>query len=1026
MATLYKLSAALGTVNWNAGTSWSLTSSIVLNNPSNLFPVAGDIVIFDGSSSNVVINVASTCTSLNFGGFTGNMDMQNTLTIVSVGTLVFSSSMTITGSSGLIFSLTTGSIQTTSNGFVWTNSLTINGTNPTITLNDNFLISGLTTIATTSTTNINGAFEFRCQGLTISSTAVITGTAKIRFNYNGGTWTMSNASAEFRSSVDIAANLTIGTNIYYNSGVLTYLSGTVTTTGSTLNITSTQANYNTTLNTNGITWNNIIINKTTAAALNVTLSSLLSASGTLRITGTQAITFLGTAGFNVNTFTILTTSAVTHTFVSSLTYTITNSFTANPTGTTLVTLAASTATPAIINYNGTFASQSIIHINVTNINSSGGNTLYTLSGTISGTTTNWVRADLYFINAGTDWATATNWSLLSGGAANGIEPTSIDNVFFDGNSANCNVPAGTRACANFNTTSLYNNQLNLNADVFINGNLTLGSAGMTFGAGTGFLNIRYTANSQTRTLDVATGLTVPRLAFGSLVALTGSTISLTRSTTITNLINAAGAGGTYTITGAFTLTLSNGSFTRNFSAGTILSSTTTFEFSGTCTMGSSNSFSGGTIKTLTGASLTVTGNWTYGSSGTIDFSLGTVNFGTTSFQQNANLTLNFPASVGSFYDYGGGFVTLTLQSDVTVSRDYLITGGSAGHAINGAFKFIIQRNASINGGATISGTATISFEGTANNGAIVITGTVTFSIATLNIQKGTATFTLDNGIFLLRISSANYTVTSGTIINVTSTLDFSGNQTITHTVPATYFNITIVTLTATKTLNGNIWNIAGTLTVNINVAFQGTAGWTAANFTNTTAGTIITFANINTSPTAVYTVNNVLTIIGTALSRITLQAAGRVNFNGGIAIPVPPATTSVMTTVGAQSLLVGMTVSQATGQAPTGLLSLLPNRPTITSQISFTTWNLSQSVNPAIASPTALAAGFKAIFTLAAGASQTVAYVTTQDIDSSGGQTVWAFQSDQDQQSGSNVSLYRTINWNSLTAPKMAYYTWVG
>ena len=1019
MATLYKLSAALGTVNWNAGTSWSLTSSIVLNNPSNLFPVAGDIVIFDGSSSNVVINVASTCTSLNFGGFTGNMDMQNTLTIVSVGTLVFSSSMTITGSSGLIFSLTTGSIQTTSNGFVWTNPLTINGTNPTITLNDNFLISGLTTIATTSTTNINGAFEFRCQGLTISSTAVITGTAKIRFNYNGGTWTMSNASAEFRSSVDIAANLTIGTNIYYNSGVLTYLSGTVTTTGSTLNITSTQANYNTTLNTNGITWNNIIINKTTAAALNVTLSSLLSASGTLRITGTQAITFLGTAGFNVNTFTILTTSAVTHTFVSSLTYTITNSFTANPTGTTLVTLAASTATPAIINYNGTFASQSIIHINVTNINSSGGNTLYTLSGTISGTTTNWIRADLYFINAGTDWATATNWSLLSGGAANGIQPTSIDNVFFDGNSANCNVPAGTRACANFNTTSLYNNQLNLDADVAVNGNLTLGSAGMTFGAGTGFLNMRFTAPSQTRILDVATGLIFPRFSFGAGAGIAG-TIQVTRSTVFNNFRNVEIQGVTTTInpaSGSITLRVVGGTFGGQRTA---LNSNITFEIDGNCTM-VGGSFGGGTIIALTGSTLTVSGTWTCTPTTTIDFSQATsVSFNSLVEFAPSTVTINFPPSVGSIRILRGGF--LTLLSDVIVTERFYVPGNFGTIAtISGSFKLSVLGD--WDGGANngVGGTATLSFEGNTNASWL---NSTSFSISNLIVDKGTATLTIVPST--ATISSANYTVVSGTIVH-TGTITLSGNQTITHLVPTTYNNITIGNTSVTKTLNGNVLNIAGTFTCNVTQTFAGTAGWTAANFTNTsTAGAIMTFANINTSPTAVYTVNNVLTIIGTALSRITLQAAGRVNFNGGIAIPVPPATTSVMTTTVAQSLLVGMTVSQATGQAPAGLLSLLPNRPTITSQISPTTWNLSQGVNPAIASPTTLAAGFKAIFTLAAGASQTVAYVTTQDIDSSGGQTVWAFQSDQDQQSGSNVSLYRTINWNSLTAPKMAYYTWVG
>ena len=440
--------------------------------------------------------------------------------------------------------------------------------------------------------------------------------------------------------------------------------------------------------------------------------------------------------------------------------------------------------------------------------------------------------------ADNNWSTTGNWDT-------GVIPAVGTDAIFDGVTGanpnkNCTVNAAIRSCANFNTTG-YTGTITFNFDVEVNGNVTLG-AGMGFG-GTGAINIRFTANSQTRTLDVATGLTVPRLAFGSGLALTGSTISLTRSTTVTNLINNNGTGSTFTISGAFTLTLSNGSFTHTSTGATILSSTTTFEFSGTCTL-TSVRFGGGTIKTLTGASLTVTGNWTYRDAGTIDFSLGTVNFGTTRFQQNAALTLNFPQSVGTFYDYGGAPNALTLQSDVVIGRDYIIDGGIASHIINGSFKFIVQRNASINAGATISGTATISFEGTANNGAIVITGTVTFSIATLNIQKSTATFTLDNSTRVLRISSANYTVTSGTIINVTSTLEFSGNQTITHTVPATYFNITIVTLTATKTLNGNIWNIAGKLTVNATATFAGTIGWTAGTFSSIpVSSTTITIQN---------------------------------------------------------------------------------------------------------------------------------------------------------------------------------------
>lgn len=437
--------------------------------------------------------------------------------------------------------------------------------------------------------------------------------------------------------------------------------------------------------------------------------------------------------------------------------------------------------------------------------------------------------------ADNNWSTTGNWDT-------GVIPTNLTDAIFDGTTGanpnkNCTVNAANRPCANFNTTG-YTGTITFTFDVEVNGNVTLG-AGMLF-AGTGFINIRFTANSQTRTLDVATGLTVPRLSYGTTVNYTGATISLTRSTTVTNLTNNATVGLNITFSGAFTLTLSGGTLTHTSTGRTVFGSTTIFEFSGTCSTSiTSGRFSGGTIKTLSGTTLTVGGNWTYDQTGTIDFSLGTVNFGTTRFQQNAALTLNFPSSVGTFYDYGGATSPLTLQSDVVISRDFILDGGVSGHAINAAYKFIVQRNASINAGATVSGTATISFEDTANNGAIIIStaGTVTFSISTLNIQKSTATFTLDNTTRTLVISSANYTVTSGTIVNVTSTITFTGTQTITHTVAATYLNITIAGTTPTKTLSGNVWNIAGTLTVNATATFAGTIGWTAATFSSIPTGT---------------------------------------------------------------------------------------------------------------------------------------------------------------------------------------------
>jgi hypothetical protein len=988
-------------VNWGTATNWSLTSG---GGATGAVPTNADEVIFDVNSGDCKVDTQNrVCKSITFTGYLNVIDMTFNITVGNstgaTNNIIFQANQSsrVAGAGALIAS-SSGSIN--SNGGTWPNPFQFTGTSQTFTLGDNLTLTGLLTVAPTTGCTISSN-NINCTSVTFSTAATISGTTTFNFN-NGGTWQHTNVNSQLRNNVNISSSVTISGNIYYNTGTLTWISGTPVVTGSTLNI----ANATTTLNTNGMSWNNVTVSNTTASAITLVLNSTLTVNSTFTLSGNQAITFGGTSNFSVNTFNIITTGAVIHRLVSTRTYTVTNTFNANPTGTTLVTLASTTGgSQAILNFSG--SNQSIIHLNVTDINSSAGNILYTLSGTLTNAT-NWLRADLYFINAGTDWATATNWSLLSGGAANGIEPTSIDNVFFDGNSANCNVPAGTRTCANFNTTSLYNNQLNLNADVAVNGNLTLGSAGMTFGAGTGFLNMRFTAPSQTRILDVATGLIFPRFSFGAGAGIAG-TIQVTRSTVFNNFRNVEAQGVTTTInpaSGSITLRVVGGTFGGQRTA---LNSNITFEIDGNCTM-VGGSFGGGTIIALTGSTLTVSGTWTCTPATTIDFSQATsVSFNSLVEFAPSTVTINFPPSVGSIRILRGGF--LTLLSDVIVTERFYIPGNSGFvPSINGAFKLIVLGD--WDGGANngVGGTATLSFEGNTNASWL---NSTSFSISNLIVDKGIGTLTFSNGT----ISSANYTVTSGNIVH-TGTLTLSGNQTITHQVTTNYNIISMGTTGTTKTING-LPLTSNQINASLSYTFAGQRGFTTGAFVcnNTTTAPALTFANVNASPNAEYIVNTSLSIIGSAAARITLQAAGSASFTGTI-LPVGQLNVASGTPPTA-----GMTLSQASGQSPNGLIQLLPNRPVISG--AATPFTITPAALATLGS-TSFRAGFKAIFTLAQGASQTVAYVTTQDIDSSAGQTVWAFQSDQDQQSGSNVSLYRTINWNSLTAPKMAYYTWVG
>jgi hypothetical protein len=619
-----------------------------------------------------------------------------------------------------------------------------------------------------------------------------------------------------------------------------------------------------------------------------------------------------------------------------------------------------------------------------------------------------------FTGPNTNWGTATNW------LENAI-PTTTTTAVFDAQSRDCIVNTNARACSDFTTTN-YTNTITFDFDVQVNGNITLG-AGMLFG-GTAFLNLRFASAGLTRNVNCPSALTIPRLSYNGG---NSGTITFTNNTTITNLTCTDGANVTYTfspVSGSVTITISGGTFNTNSilngAARAILNANTTLTFSGTSTLTAFTNntifLGSGTIQTASGANLTINRNWNYtgGSGGTINFSQGTVSFGSTTFTQGAALTLNFPASVGVFNNIDGGS-TLTLQSDVAVAGNYGLPGtGGLTHTINGAFNFIARSNINMGGGNTIAGNATLRMETTANAAITVASNSSVISIANFIIDKGTGILTLPSST--LTFSGAVYTLTSGTISHA-GTIQFSNNKTITHTVSASYNFINFATNNATQTINGNPL-VANQITSNINQTFAGDRGFTTGTFSavQPTSPIALTFANVNASPNVEYIVTGQLTIRGTESGRIILQSAGSTgNFLG---------TANGTTFTGSQAnLAAGMTISQATGQAPTGFSNLFPARPVIVSG-GPSSWVMDLNVTPSTGSIT-MRAGFKAKLTLQAGASQEVAFVTTQDIDSSAGQTIYAFLSNTDS-AATNVNLFRTLNWGPLVAPSgSSFYTWV-
>jgi hypothetical protein len=256
----------------NAGGNFNDTGTWV----EGIVPVAGDDVVATATSGNLTVNVASGgvgLLSFNMTSYTGLLTMDNTLTISGNMTLV--ATMNIAGSSNIICNATA---TLTSGGKVLP-GLSLAGTARTYTLADNFQVGAFINTASTTSVTLNGNTLSVSGNMTISRT--FAGTTNIVYNTSTtqtinitGVGTCSLPTQTFNATGTITIS-----GYGASGGTLTYTAGTVVTTGSTLAI-----SLATTLNTNGIVWNNITF---TGLNQTMTLLSDLYANGTVTLQGTN-------------------------------------------------------------------------------------------------------------------------------------------------------------------------------------------------------------------------------------------------------------------------------------------------------------------------------------------------------------------------------------------------------------------------------------------------------------------------------------------------------------------------------------------------------------------------------------------------------------------------------------------------------------------------------------------------------------------------------------------------------------------
>jgi len=357
-------------------TNWVQSNNFTLTNPGTSTTFNGNTITFTGNSTLAYNNTSAGSTTLLFAPSSGN-----TLTVTSSGTPTFQNPITINGAGTINLTLNftyntstftytagivnhTGTITTGGSSVFSTSGMSFqNGATPasgitTITLSQDIIFSNNFTVNIASTINgagrrviIGGSFN------NISSAGSLLGTATILMN---GTGTISGVATNATATaieINTAGTITFSGTIAWLR-FLTFTAGTIALSNSTI---------------------------TSAASQTFTLNAPGFLIGTFSTTSSP--TFTGTNGCTINSYTSQT-ATTTHTFQSGNTYTILNSLNLLGTAASALAFRSGTASSAAIINLQYGATLDVGHVTATDVNSSGGQTIWNYKGTLT-RTTNW-------------------------------------------------------------------------------------------------------------------------------------------------------------------------------------------------------------------------------------------------------------------------------------------------------------------------------------------------------------------------------------------------------------------------------------------------------------------------------------------------------------------------------------------------------------------------------------------------------------------------------------------------------------
>lgn len=610
------------------------------------------------------------------------------------------------------------------------------------------------------------------------------------------------------------------------------------------------------------------------------------------------------------------------------------------------------------------------------------------------------------LGADNNWSTALNWGI--DGSGNTGVPIATTSAFFTGVAPNGNKPCTITSgatCLNLDFTGYtgVTAVITFTNSLTVRGSITLSASMGNFAGANGIILIPTTSSSYTsngkffdKPLSTLLNSGVPIMTFIDNWRVSSFTTGYTGGG---NPLAIAGVGIIVEVTGNFT----------NLQA-TV--ATNTFRLTGAgSTMSGDRNFTGNVnIDVGTGNTLNIT-NFTFsGVSSLFKWTSGTVNH-TGTITSNANpLSLDLAnVQFNNFTQTASAFTTLITDANFNnVSLGTASSGTSC--AVNGVgLRLKCRGNLTLlQNSGNITGTATVSCIGT---------GTITSNCSlTTNFEVSSS------GIYTLLSNigfggASRTVVVAGTLNTGATTATFLNGVTIS-TLGVNWFNVTMPAA-ATITIN-QLLSITGGLLLLGSAIFTGTEGWTTGNFTHGGFGTTCTLQAGNT-----YRVNGLFTMIGTALSRATLQSSDAQNVT--VSIPaLSDQMTLVTGTIPAPAAGYVLGSRAFTSALPAVLSNLLPDRPTILSGPIGSVYTLTEPIDVTnVPLSLLLQVGKKAFFRVTNGTGSTnVLYAQTRDIDSDGGITILAGQTFAD--NATNPNLFRTLNWASLVAPSgSVYYTFV-